>query len=67
MSGIFILFVYNYWIVYVGGEIKRPGKSILGSNILTTMVSGVLGRWSVLALMHVMGTRFLAVAGINEF
>jgi len=66
MTGVFMLFVYNYFIVYVGGEIKRPDKSILGANVLTVVVSAGLGLWTVLALNRVMGASFLSAAAYND-
>jgi basic amino acid/polyamine antiporter, APA family len=66
MSGVFVLFVYNYFIAYVGGEIKKPQKSIFGANIFTIAVSGILGLWTVLALIHVVGEQWLRAAGMNE-
>jgi APA family basic amino acid/polyamine antiporter len=66
MSGVFVLFVYNYFIVYVGGEIKRPQKTIFGANISTIVVSGVIGLWTIIALVNLVGEPFLAAAGMNE-
>jgi amino acid transporter len=67
MTGVFVLFVYNYLIVYVGGEIKQPSKSIFGANILTIAVSGLIGLWTCIALIHVVGEQWLRAAGMNEF
>jgi basic amino acid/polyamine antiporter, APA family len=66
MSGVFVLFVYNYFIVYVGGEIKKPQRSIFGANVFTIVVSAVIGLWTCIALIHLVGEQWLRAAGMNE-
>ena len=42
-SGVYALFVYNYAIAYLSGEVKRPDKTLITGNILAVWVPIVLG------------------------
>ena len=46
-SGVYALFVYNYAIAYLSGEVKRPDKALMGGNILAVWVPIVLGLLTV--------------------
>ena len=49
-SGVYALFVYNYAIAYLSGEVKRPDKTLLMGNILAVWVPVVLGLLTVIGL-----------------
>ncbi len=53
LSGVYALFVYNYAIAYLSGEVKRPDKSLLGGNILAVWVPIVLGVLTVVGLYRI--------------
>ena len=59
LDGAFMLFVYNYFIAYVGGEVKRPDKALLSANGLAIGVPAVLGLLTVVGLNHAMSFSFL--------
>ena len=42
-SGVYALFVYNYAIAYLSGEVKRPDKALIGANVLAVWTPIVLG------------------------
>ncbi len=58
MDGAFLLFVYNYFIVYVGGEVKRPDRALLSANVLAVFIPAFLGLWTVIGLYRIMSFSF---------
>jgi len=66
-SGVYALFVYNYAIAYLSGEVKRPDKSLLGANILAVWVPIVLGFLTVLGLYRIMAFNFLSASAQASF
>ncbi len=58
LDGVFLLFVYNYFIAYVGGEVKRPDKALLSANALTVAIPAALGLWTVIELYRAMSFSF---------
>lgn len=66
MTGVFMLFVYQYTICYVGGEVKRPNKTLLKANLLAIWVPVILGLWTVIALYRLVDFNFLAAAAHND-
>jgi amino acid transporter len=58
MDGAFLLFVYNYFIVYVGGEVKRPDRALLSANALAVAIPAALGLWTVIGLYRIMSFSF---------
>ena len=63
----FMLVVYSYIIAYVGGEIKRPDKSIMGANFLGGGVTVALAFLFLFGAYHAAESRFLISAAFNEF
>ena len=63
----FMLVVYAYIIAYVGGEIKRPDKSIMGANFLGGAVTVALAFLFLFGAYHAAESRFLISAAFNEF
>jgi basic amino acid/polyamine antiporter, APA family len=66
-SGVYALFVYNYAIAYLSGEVKRPDKALLGGNILAVWVPIVLGFLTSLALYRIMAFNFLSASAAQSF
>ena len=61
-SGVYALFVYNYAIAYLSGEVKRPDKALMGGNILAVWVPIVLGFLTALGLYRIMAFNFLSAS-----
>jgi len=66
-SGVYALFVYNYAIAYLSGEVKRPDKSLMGGNILAVWVPIVLGVLTVLGLYRVAAFNFISATAQASF
>ena len=67
LSGVYALFVYNYAIAYLSGEVKRPDKSLMGGNILAVWVPIVLGVLTVLGLYRVAAFNFISATAQASF
>jgi amino acid transporter len=61
-SGVYALFVYNYAIAYLSGEVKRPDKALMGGNILAVWVPIILGLLTVTGLYRMVDFNFLNAA-----
>ena len=66
-SGVYALFVYNYAIAYLSGEVKRPDKALLGGNILAVWVPIILGFLTALGLYRIMAFNFLSASAAQSF
>jgi len=44
------LFAYSYCITFIAGEVKRPDKTIILSNLFAIIVPGVFMLWAAIAL-----------------
>jgi basic amino acid/polyamine antiporter, APA family len=66
-SGVYALFVYNYAIAYLSGEVKRPDKALLGGNILAVWVPIVMGFLTVAGLYRIMAFNFLSASAAQSF
>ena len=64
--GVFYLFIYNYIICYVGGEVKTPSKSLLAANWLTVWIPVVIGFVTVLGFYRIMSFDFLSASAVND-
>jgi APA family basic amino acid/polyamine antiporter len=61
----FLLVIYGYVSVYVGGEVKRPQKSLMIANWLSGLVTVALGVFCLWGLTHVAEARFLKASQYN--
>jgi amino acid transporter len=66
-SGVYALFVYNYAIAYLSGEVKRPDKALLGGNILAVWTPIILGFLTALGLYRIMAFNFLSASAAASF
>jgi amino acid transporter len=66
-SGVYALFVYNYAIAYLSGEVKRPDKALLTGNILAVWVPIVLGLLTVIGLYRLVDFNFLSATAQASF
>jgi len=60
LSGVFALFVYNYAVSYLSGEVKRPDKTLLAANLLAVWVPVILGLLTAIGLYHAVDFNFLS-------
>jgi amino acid transporter len=66
-SGVYALFVYNYAIAYLSGEVKRPDKALLGANVMAVWVPIILGFLTALGLYRIMAFNFLSASAAQSF
>jgi basic amino acid/polyamine antiporter, APA family len=60
------LFAYAYSISFIGGEVKRPDKTIIWSNFFAIAVPFVFMIWIALALNKTVGYQFLNATAWND-
>jgi amino acid transporter len=56
------LFAYSYCITFIAGEVKRPDKTIILSNLFAVLVPAVFMIWLSVVLYGVVGFEFLSAA-----
>jgi APA family basic amino acid/polyamine antiporter len=56
------LFAYSYCITFIAGEVKRPDKTIILSNLFAILVPAVFMLWTAFALYHMVDFKFLSAA-----
>jgi len=66
-AGVFMLFVWTYCMAYVGGEVKRPDKTLIRAQLMAVAVPAVLCLWALLALNHIVDFNFLRAAAYQDF
>jgi basic amino acid/polyamine antiporter, APA family len=66
-SGVYALFVYNYVIAYLSGEVKRPDKNLLAGNIMAVWTPIVLGLLTVIGLYRLVDFNFLSATAQASF
>jgi amino acid transporter len=61
------LFAYAYSISFIAGEVKRPDKTIIMSNLFAIIVPAVFMLWFGWALVHSVGFQFLSASGYATY
>jgi len=56
------LFAYSYCITFIAGEVKRPDKTIMFSNLFAILVPGAFALWTAIALYNIADFNFLSAA-----
>ncbi|MFA4965281.1 MAG: amino acid permease [Thermoleophilia bacterium] len=54
------LFAYSYCITFIAGEVKRPDKTIILSNLFAILVPGAFMIWAAAALYHMVPFNFFS-------
>jgi len=54
------LFAYSYCITFIAGEVKRPDKTIILSNLFAIIVPGVFMLWAAVGLYHMVDFQFFS-------
>ncbi len=60
------LFAYAYSISFIGGEVKRPDKTIILSNVFAIAVPFVFMLWIAIVLNKTIGYQFLNASAWND-
>jgi len=60
------LFAYAYSISFIAGEVKRPDKTIILSNLFAILVPFVFMMWTAIVLYRVVGFQFLSATAWND-
>ncbi len=60
------LFAYSYSISFIAGEVKRPDKTIILSNLFAILVPGAFMLWFSIIMYHAFGFQFLSASGYAD-
>jgi len=60
------LFAYAYSISFIAGEVKRPDKTIIMSNLFAILVPAIFMMWMAIAMYHSIGFQFLSASGYAD-
>jgi amino acid transporter len=60
------LFAYSYCITFIAGEVKRPDKTIILSNLFAILVPGAFMIWAGLALYNMVPFDFFSATQYND-
>jgi APA family basic amino acid/polyamine antiporter len=60
------LFAYAYSISFIGGEVKRPDKTIILANVFAILVPGLFMLWTAIVLNKTVGYQFLNASAWND-
>jgi APA family basic amino acid/polyamine antiporter len=66
ISGAFALFIYTYVVAYVGGEVKRPTRTIMLANYAVIWIAVGVAIWTVWAFYRLVDFEFLSAAAFND-
>jgi amino acid transporter len=66
-AGVFMIFIWSFGIAYVGGEVKRPDKTLIRANVAAVGIPVVLLIWALFALNHIVDFNFLRAAAYQDF
>lgn len=66
MVALMVIFIYLYTVSYVGGEVKRPEKSILKANFLIIIVPTIVAALAFIGLYKMVDFGFLSAVGYNN-
>ena len=66
-AGVFMLVIWAFGIAYVGGEVKRPDKTIMKAQVAAMATPIILCLWALIAINHFMPPEFLRAAAWQDF
>jgi len=61
------LFAYGYFITFIGGEVKRPEKSIILGNLFAVLIPAVITLWLGLVMYKTVGFEFLSATAVVDW
>ena len=66
-AGVFMLVIWAFGIAYVGGEVKRPDKTVMMAQWVAVLAPVILCLWAVVALGHLVDFSFLRAAAYQDY
>jgi len=66
-AGVFMLVIWAFGIAYVGGEVKRPDKTVMMAQWAAVLAPVILCLWAVVALGHLVDFSFLRAAAYQDY
>jgi amino acid transporter len=66
-AGVFMLVIWAFGIAYVGGEVKRPDKTVMMAQWAAVLAPVILCLWAVIALGHLVDFSFLRAAAYQDY
>ncbi len=64
---VFFFFLWTFCIAYVGGEVKRPDKTLLRAHVSAWLIPVALGIWAFVALGFITDFSFLRATAFQDF
>lgn len=61
------LFAYGYFITFIGGEVKRPEKSIILGNLFAVLIPAFFTLWLGLVMYKAVGFEFLSATATVDW
>jgi APA family basic amino acid/polyamine antiporter len=61
------LFAYGYFITFIGGEVKRPEKSIILGNLFAVLIPAFFTLWLGLAMYQAVGFEFVSAGAVVDW
>ncbi len=61
------LFAYSYCITFIAGEVKRPDKTIILSNLFAIIVPGAFMLWAAVGLYNMVEFNFFSAAMYADY
>jgi len=61
------LFAYGYFITFIGGEVKRPEKSIILGNLFAVLIPAVITLWLGIVMYKTVGFEFLSATAVVDW
>jgi amino acid transporter len=61
------LFAYGYFITFIGGEVKRPEKSIILGNLFAVLIPAVIVLWLGIVMYKVVGFEFVSASAVVDW
>ncbi len=62
-----MLVIWAFGIAYVGGEVKRPDKTVMMAQWAAVLAPVILCLWAVVALGHLVDFSFLRAAAYQDY
>ena len=66
-AGVYMVFVWTFVIAYIGGEVKRPDKTLIKAQVLSIWIPVALCLWAFIGFASIMDFDFLRAAAFQDF
>jgi APA family basic amino acid/polyamine antiporter len=61
------LFAYGYFITFIGGEVKRPEKSIILGNLFAVLIPAAFMIWLGIVMYKAVGFEFISATAVVDW